>query len=83
MESFPCIIAAKGSAFDCVVFIILGAGTAVYGLLAKTFRESGRLRILTPTDELEKYVPRWYHRLLLIALGIGVMVGGISELWWR
>ena len=83
MESFTCIIATKDGTFDGVAFIIMGAGMALYGLLAKTFREDSKLHILTPTDELEKYVPRWYHRLLLIALGIGSMVCGVSELWRR
>jgi len=83
MESFPCIIVAKSSTFDSVAFIIIGVVIASYGLLAKTFTESSRLRILTPTDQLEKYVPRWYHRLFLVAIGIGSMIGGISTLWSR
>jgi len=58
MESFSCIIVAKNSPFDSVAFIIIGVVIAAYGLLAKTFTESSRLRILTPTDQLEKYVPR-------------------------
>jgi hypothetical protein len=79
--SVSSVIVSKDSAFDYVAFVLAGAGLAAYGLLAKTFIEERKLHILTPSDKLERYVPRWYQRLLLIALGIAAMVAGISKLW--
>jgi len=77
------LLAARDSAFDCISMILLGGAVAIYGLRAKTFRESQRLRILTPANELESYVPRWYHRLFVVVPGVVILVGRIYELLHR
>jgi hypothetical protein len=71
----------KENTFDYLIFILLGGAMAVYGLLAKTFVESSKNHILTPSNKLEKYVPRWYHRLLLTALGLTSALFGVFALF--
>lgn len=68
---------------DCVVFILLGGAIAIYSIVAKTFIESSRIHVLTPTNKLERYVPRWYHRLLLFSLGLAGVLGGVFALLRR
>jgi len=74
------LLADKMTTFDCVVFILAGGAAVAYGLLAKTFREDGRLRMLTPVDQLERYVPRWYQRLPIVVVGVVLFVLGILGL---
>ena len=73
-------VAGKDTTFECVTFIVLGGAVAAYGLLAKTFIESSKLHVLTPSDKLERYVPKGYQRFLLVALGIASVLSGIFGL---
>lgn len=81
--SFLTLLAAKDSIFDCVSMILVGGTLALYGLRAKTFRESPQLHMLSRLDELESYVPRWYHRLFFVVPGVILFAGGLYELLHR
>jgi hypothetical protein len=77
------LLVGKESTLECVVFILGGGVIAAYGLRSKKFTESSKLRILTPTNELGRYAPRWYQRLGYIALGVANVIFGILSLCGR
>ena len=65
--------------FDSLAFILLGCALTAYGLFAKKFTESKKLHILTPADKLERYAPRWYHRLFFVAIGSALVLFEVLE----
>ncbi len=73
----------KDTTLDCAAFILLGGAITAYSIVAKTFIESSKIHVLTPTNKLERYVPRWYHRLLLFSVGLAGVLGGIVALLRR
>ena len=81
MRPFVLFLAAGATATESSIAAIVGAAIALYGLRARKFRESSRLHMLTPIDQLEEYEPRWYHRLLYVVAGVVLMTFGIAGLW--
>jgi hypothetical protein len=76
-----CFFAERDTPFDSVVFIAIGVAMTAYGIFAKTFIESGKIHVLTPSNKLERYIPRWYHRTLLTVLGLALVFFGFIALW--
>lgn len=73
--------AGEDTPFESVIFIALGVTMTAYGFFAKTFIESGKIHVFTSSSKLENYIPRWYHRMLLIALGLALVIFGSIALW--
>ena len=66
MNCLTSLVTAVPTTVESYFMVIIGLGISIYGLKARTFREDGRLHMLTPAEKLEQYEPRWYHRLFIL-----------------
>ena len=67
-----------------VVLLLAGICGIVYGFTAERF--TARSLGWMPGQERRKFTPHWYHRLLMMLLGLGLAIQSLSSLLgirWR